>query len=685
MSATHVTAGGIAPSYGYFKFMPDMISVTPLLVGRRDILTWKEVIEPQLEMAGLMGFAAGTVATPSEHYPDMDDASADGRPGDNDRLQQLGVTTSCHDEDVWRATLHGVVRHPCPEGAPEQLISYILRDKAMQEGEQTLELLLQANYVASAKQGGRPGQRGQSSGGGSSGSRPAKDADKKKSAKDSGRGGGSRRREVAEGGRPGVARRASTPRKEKQSTESSTSAKDADSSEGGKGREDKEASCSLVGVVEPTVSLAPEAGEDFQAMATAVHVNLAVVLLDSGCSHHLMGTREVFVDLQPSGDVKHVRGFNEALQDVQGWGTVALQGEAGKQLKENGVKLQEDGNGMLLIMATGDVLGRASYTGRVLCTDLILARRSRSAKHEVATGLDLKSASGADSPCVLCIGRKLALHTFPVQGSDADDVLAVVHIDLCRPFRVTAKDGSLYFLLLKDRKTRYVWVRLVAKKSDVLREFVQWLAVAQRQTKKSVLMLPEWHGRAGDTHGGGVAADDAAAHGRTAPLVAPRSTAGRLGPQLPGVVEVPPGTTPYQLLTRQKPDLSMVQVWGCMVQFLVPEQQRGGKLKPKARWSLHLGVSKESKGWELLDITDNRVVTTSDVVFYETMSLEVWKSEHGPASGRTQANLPTDTLTATLPLLAEVGEPAAEDVEDVPSPFPSLPFLPLPLWPTCMG
>ncbi|CAI7813160.1 unnamed protein product [Closterium sp. NIES-53] len=288
MSATHVTAGGIAPSYGYFKFMPDMISVTPLLVGRRDILTWKEVIEPQLEMAGLMGFAAGTVATPSEHYPDM--------------------------------------------GAPEQLISYILRDKAMQEGEQTLELLLQANYVASAKQGGRPGQRGQSSGGGSSGSRPAKDADKKKSAKDSGRGGGSRRREVAEGGRPGVARRASTPRKEKQSTESSTSAKDADSSEGGKGREDKEASCSLVGVVEPTVSLAPEAGEDFQAMATAVHVNLAVVLLDSGCSHHLMGTREVFVDLQPSGDVKHVRGFNEALQDVQGWGTVALQGEAGKQV-----------------------------------------------------------------------------------------------------------------------------------------------------------------------------------------------------------------------------------------------------------------------------------------------------------------------------------------------------------------
>ncbi|CAI7763516.1 unnamed protein product [Closterium sp. NIES-54] len=70
MSATHVTAGGIAPSYGYFKFTPDRISVTPLLVGRRDILTWKETIEPQLEMAGLIDFARGTVATPEEHYPD---------------------------------------------------------------------------------------------------------------------------------------------------------------------------------------------------------------------------------------------------------------------------------------------------------------------------------------------------------------------------------------------------------------------------------------------------------------------------------------------------------------------------------------------------------------------------------------------------------------------------------------
>ncbi|CAI7730316.1 unnamed protein product [Closterium sp. NIES-54] len=538
---------------------------------------------------------------------------------------------------------------------------------------------------------------------------------------------------------------------------------DADSSAGGKGRDDKEASCSLVGVVEPIVSLAPEASEDFQAMAAAMQANPEVVLLDSGCSHHLMGSINAFVDLGPSGDVKHVRGFNGALQDVQGQGTVALQGEARKQvlipdvlyvlgvranllsagqLKENGVKLQEDGDGMLLVSAAGDVLGRASYIGRVLCTNLrpcltrsltppteivalqaiVSATKSTpdrlharlahvdmntirsSAKHEVTTGQDLKLASGADLSCVSCIRGKLARHTFPDQGSDADDVLAVVHIDLCGPFRVAAKDGSLYFLLLKDRKTRYVWVRPVAKKSDALQEFVQWLAVTERQTKKSVLMLRtdrggEFLGKqfADFVNGKGII------HDLTCPYTPQQN--GMAEREMRMVVEsvrtmllhmgvqhhwwhlalrqavwvrnclerspLQPGTMPYQLLTGKKPDLSLARVWGCMVQFLVPEPQRGGKLKPKARWGLHLGVSEESKGWELLDIADNRVVTTPDVVFYENMSLEAWKSEQGPASGRTPTIPPTDNSTATLPLLAKVGEPVAEDVKDVPSPFPS--------------
>ncbi|CAI7776500.1 unnamed protein product [Closterium sp. NIES-53] len=135
---------------------------------------------------------------------------------------------------------------------------------------------------------------------------------------------------------------------------------------------------------------------------------------------------------------------------------------------------------------------------------------------------------------------------------------------------------------------------------------------------------------------------------------------------------IPSGTTLYQLLTGKKPDLTLSRVWSCMVQFMVPEQQRGGKLAPKARWGLHLGVLPKSKGWEVLDLTDNKVVTSVEVIFYETLSLEVWKAKFGPAFGRTQAHPPTDTSTAMVPLLAEVDEPADDDVVEVPPPPPVL-------------
>ncbi|CAI7912288.1 unnamed protein product [Closterium sp. NIES-54] len=414
------------------------------------------------------------------------------------------------------------------------------------------------------------GQRRKPSGGG----QPTEDVDEKRSTRDKGRGGGGRRRECwichdpdhlsyecpdrddsdeddTKGGRGRSTSRYphqdARPRKEKKRS----STKDVDNASG-KSRGDGEASCSMVGIAEPTVSLASEAGEDFQAVAAAVQANPMAVLLDSGCSHHLMGMKAVFVDMAPSDDVKHVGGFNGALQPVEGRGTVVLQGEAGKrvlipdvlyvpgiqanllsagQLKEIGVQLQGDGNEMLLVDATGEVLGRARYNGRVLCTDLrpcsmrssptkvvalqtivsvtkstpdrLHARLAHvsddtiksSAKHKVATGLDITPLTGADPPCVSCVGGKLARHTFPDKGSDAEEALAVVHMDLCGPFWIAAKDGSLFFLLLKDRHTRFVWVMPVTKKSDVLREIQKWPVLVEQQAKKSVLMLrSDWGG-----------------------------------------------------------------------------------------------------------------------------------------------------------------------------------------------
>ncbi|CAI7811328.1 unnamed protein product [Closterium sp. NIES-53] len=221
-----------------------------------------------------------------------------------------------------------------------------------------------------------------------------------------------------------------------------------------------------------------------------------------------------------------------------------------------------------------------------------------------------------------------------------------------------------------------------------LREFQKWLVLVERQAKKSVLMLRS--DRGGEFLGKAFTVltcpytpqQNSMAEGEMRTAVEFVRTmllhvdvqhqwwhlALRQAVWVCNCLEwstTPPGTTPYQLLTGKKPDLTLARVWGCMVQFMVPEQQRGGKLMQKACWGLHLGMSPESKGWEVLDLTNNKVVTSVEVIFYETLSLEVWKTNFGPALGQTQAHPPTDTSTVSVPLLVEVDEPADEDVVEV--------------------
>ncbi|CAI7914829.1 unnamed protein product [Closterium sp. NIES-54] len=426
-ATTHVTAGGIAPTNGYFKFSLDRITVTPLQ-GRRDLITWRESIEPQLEVTGLKGFADSTVPIPScreqldaghqawhfilSTYQVRDDlyiAQLEEKMTHIRMGEQESATDYCNRARRILAEMrmagaeysmasyisHIVKGLPCGYNLMKRMMmvprtresldedsitSYILQDEAMQEAKQPTELFPQVNYAAPTKLNQQQGQRRKPSGGG----RSMEDVDEKRSTRDKGRGGGGRQRDDEDDTKRGHGRSTShrscqdaRPRKEKQTSKKTSSTKDVDNTSG-KSRGDGEASCSMVGVAKSMVSLALEAGEDFQAVVAAVQANPMAVLLDTSCSHHLMETKAVFVDMAPSNGVKNVRGFNEALQPVEGRGTVVSQGEAGKrvlipdvlyvpgiqanllsagQLKESGVQLQGDGDEMSLVAATEEVLG----------------------------------------------------------------------------------------------------------------------------------------------------------------------------------------------------------------------------------------------------------------------------------------------------------------------------------------
>ncbi|CAI7802499.1 unnamed protein product, partial [Closterium sp. NIES-53] len=447
-------------------------------------------------------------------------------------------------------------------------------------------------------------------------------------------------------------------RKEKHMSNKALSTKDVDTSSG-KGRGDGEASCSMVGVVEPTVSLVPEAGEDFQAVAAAVQANPMAVLLDNGCSHHQMGTKAVFVDMAPSDGVKHVRGFNGALQVAEpslykgrpGSGSSSRTSSTFREYNRTCCARLSTLYRTSPLHRPSPCSTRPSSTKVVALRTIVSATKSTpdrlhaslthvgvdtiksSATHAVATGLDIMPSTRADPPCVSCVEGKLTRHTFPTKGSNGEEALAVVHIDLIATLDSCGQP--------------------VAKKSDVLREFQKWLVLVERQAKKLVLMLRS--GRGGEflrkdftnfVDGKGIVHDLLCPYTPQQNGMAERETrtavesvqtmllhmgvqhhwwhlALRQAVWVRNCLErltTPSGTKPFQLLTGKNPDLTLAQVWGCMVQFMV------------------------------LDLTNNKVVTSVEVIFYETLSLEVWKAKYGSALGRTQAHPPMDTLQSHMPL-----------------------------------
>ncbi|CAI7837203.1 unnamed protein product [Closterium sp. NIES-54] len=540
----------------------------------------------------------------------------------------------------------------------DSLTSYILQDEAMQEAEQPKELFPQASYAAPTKANRQQEKRGKPSGGGN--------GDEKL-------------------------------RKEKHMSNKASSTKDVDTSSG-KGRGDGEASCSMVGVVEPTVSLVPEAGEDFQAVAAAVQANPMAVLLDNGCSHHQMGTKAVFVDMAPSDGVKHVRGFNGALQVAEpslykgrpgsGWPT---EGEwsapAGRWRRDTARRRDRGGARLSTLYRTSPLhrpspcSTRPSSTKVVALRTIVSATKSTpdrlhaslahvgvdtiksSATHAVATGLDIMPSTGSDPPCVSCVEGKLTRHTFPTKGSNGEEALAVVHIDLCGPFRfqkwlvlVERQAKKLVLMLRSDRGGEFLrkdFTNFVDRKGivhDLLCPYTpQQNGMAEREMRTAVESVQTMLLHMGVQHHWWHLALRQAVWVRNC---LERST-------------TPSGTKPFQLLTGKNPDLMLAQVWGCMVQFMVPEQQRGGKLAPKSRWGLHLGVSPESKGCVQVLGRAGHAGTVAAAPPPLTSAATV----RAPAAAPVAPPLPSPAAAAAAPAAAAIGNPALPSPAAVVTPL----------------
>ena len=135
--------------------------------------------------------------------------------------------------------------------------------------------------------------------------------------------------------------------------------------------------------------------------------------------------------------------------------------------------------------------------------------------------------------------------------------------------------------------------------------------------------------------------------------------------------------SPYEMWSGVKPGLSMVRTWGSMACSLLPEPARDGKLSPRGRMFVVLGVDNRAKAWRVLDPQTMEVQISRNLHFTETLMWKDWKPAN-PAVvlGVSKPEEVLNVLPAQEEVWVEIGIPVehqsepADDSEPVPEPEP---------------
>ena len=78
------------------------------------------------------------------------------------------------------------------------------------------------------------------------------------------------------------------------------------------------------------------------------------------------------------------------------------------------------------------------------------------------------------STCVECVKWKLTSKVRKERITRCEDVLELIHIDICGPFTLIALGGNRYFITFTDDLSHYGHVELIREKSDSLVAFKEF-------------------------------------------------------------------------------------------------------------------------------------------------------------------------------------------------------------------
>lgn len=283
--------------------------------------------------------------------------------------------------------------------------------------------------------------------------------------------------------------------------------------------------------------------------------------------------------------------------------------------------------------------------------------------------------------CTGCVYGKHHRFPYPTDfATRATEVLALVHTDLCGPMKTPSLGGATYFLIFIDDYSRYTYVYFLKKKSGVFHQFTQYKALVENHTDKKILILRSDNGGEFTSNSfnkfceeNGIQrhftnpynpAQNGVSERKNRTLVeSARSmiqTAQLSNAYWAEAIQTAcylqncsftssiQDSTPHELWTGLKPDLTHLRIFGCSAYSQIPDNKRA-KLDTKALKCIFVGYGQPLgvKGYRLYHPDSKKLFFSRDVIFHEDQILSGTTNEE-PDSAQSQSELNSDPVYLIL-------------------------------------
>ena len=272
-------------------------------------------------------------------------------------------------------------------------------------------------------------------------------------------------------------------------------------------------------------------------------------------------------------------------------------------------------------------------------------------KNKMVKGLEM-SAHQSLGPCEGCAKGKHPSAPFPKKGSRAKSILRRLHMDLQGPFETASIFGYKYSLSIVDCHSRYGWKIFLKKKDDTAEEIKAFIAYIEKQTDLSVRKIrcdggteflnkvvknfcrekgiaietsvpytPQQNGVAERFH--------RTTHEHALAMLQEAKMAKGFWPEAHDYAcltrnysptKILSKATPYEVFWGEKPDVSMLRIFGSKCHVRVPPEKRR-KLDTHSLDGIFCGFAEGSKAYRVWIPSKHRFASCRDVIVYESVPL----------------------------------------------------------------